>query len=112
MMRSTLERVTFVHAFSLKGLDSIQPPGIYEVEIDDELLITNDKLENVIAMDELLERLAQIDPRQSRIVELRFFAGLSVEETAEVIGISPKTVKNDWRSARAWLHRELDAKIE
>ena len=86
--------------------------GAQKVEIDDELLITNDKLENVIAMDELLERLAQIDPRQSRIVELRFFAGLSVQETAEVIGVSPKTVKSDWRSARAWLHRELDANIE
>jgi RNA polymerase sigma-70 factor (ECF subfamily) len=69
-----------------------------------------DKLENVRAMDELLERLAQIDPRQSRIVELRFFAGLNVEETAEVLVVSPKTIKRDWRSAKAWLHRELEAK--
>ncbi len=69
-----------------------------------------DKLENVRAMDELLERQAQIDPRQSRIVELRFFAGLNVEETAEVLVVSPKTIKRDWRSAKAWLHRELEAK--
>ena len=106
-MREVLLDYARSHHAAKRGGD-----GAQKVEIDDELLITNDKLENVIAMDELLERLAQIDPRQSRIVELRFFAGLSVEETAEVIGVSPKTVKNDWRSARAWLHRELDAKIE
>jgi RNA polymerase sigma factor (TIGR02999 family) len=83
-----------------------------KVEIDDELLIAADKLEDVLAIDELLERLAQIDPRQSRLVELRFFAGMNVEETAEVMGVSPKTIKREWRSAKAWLHRELDAKTE
>jgi RNA polymerase sigma-70 factor, ECF subfamily len=61
-------------------------------------------------IDELLQRLAAIDARQSRLVELRFFAGLSVEEAGEILEISPKTVKRDWRSAKAWLHRELDAR--
>jgi RNA polymerase sigma factor (TIGR02999 family) len=62
---------------------------------------------DVIALDEALDRLSALDPQQSRIVELRFFAGLTIEDTAEVIGISPATVKRDWTSARAWLHREI-----
>ena len=61
----------------------------------------------MIAIDEALERLARIDPRQSRLIELRFFAGLNVEEAAEVMGVSPVTIKREWRSAKAWLHREL-----
>ena len=79
-----------------------------KVELDEEFSVGPDKLEEVIAIDEALERLAQIDPRQSRIVELRFFAGLKVEEAAEVMGVSPKTIKREWRSAKAWLHREMD----
>lgn len=78
-----------------------------KVDFDDQLCITPDHLEEVLALDEILERLAQIDPRQSRLVELRFFGGLNVEETAEVMGVSPKTIKREWRSAKAWLHREL-----
>ena len=61
----------------------------------------------LVALDEALERLAELDPRQVKIVECRFFAGMSVEETAEVLGISPATVKRDWTAARAWLNREL-----
>jgi RNA polymerase sigma factor (TIGR02999 family) len=62
---------------------------------------------SLVALDEALEALAQLDPRQSRVVELRYFGGLSVEESAEVLGLSPATVKRDWTLARAWLHREL-----
>jgi len=58
-------------------------------------------------LDEALHRLAKIDPQQSRVVELRFFSGLNVEETAEVLGVSAATVKRDWSVAKAWLHREL-----
>ena len=58
-------------------------------------------------LDEALERLTKFDPRQGKIVELRFFGGLTVEETAEVLGISPKTVKRDWSVAKAWLHGDL-----
>ena len=79
-----------------------------QVDLDEQFPIASDKLEEVIAIDEALERLALIDPRQSRIVELRFFAGLNVEEAAEVMGVSPKTIKREWRSAKAWLHREMD----
>jgi RNA polymerase sigma factor (sigma-70 family) len=60
-----------------------------------------------LRLDKSLERLAQLDPRQSKIVELRFFAGLTVEETAEVLHVSPKTVKRDWSIAKAWLHGDL-----
>jgi RNA polymerase sigma factor (TIGR02999 family) len=61
----------------------------------------------LLEMDQALDRLAELDPRQARVVELRFFAGLSVEEAAEVMGISPKTVKREWAFARAWLESEL-----
>jgi len=62
---------------------------------------------DVVALDLALDRLAAVDPQQSRVVELRFFAGLSVEETAEALGISPATVKRDWATAKLWLYNEL-----
>lgn len=73
-----------------------------------EFAASPDKGVDLIALDEALSRLAELDERQSRIVELRFFGGLKVEETAEALGVSPATVKNDWRSAKAWLYRELN----
>ena len=63
---------------------------------------------DLIALDEALTRLARLDQRQSRIVELRFFSGMSVEETAEALAVSPATVKNEWRTAKAWLFQELN----
>jgi RNA polymerase sigma factor (TIGR02999 family) len=62
---------------------------------------------DLLALDEALEELARLDPQQTRVVELRFFGGLSIEETAEIMSISPATLKRDWATARAWLHREL-----
>jgi RNA polymerase sigma factor (TIGR02999 family) len=66
---------------------------------------------DIVALDEALERLARIDEQQSRIVELRFFSGLTVEETGEVLGISAATVKRDWSMAKAWLHREISGEV-
>jgi RNA polymerase sigma factor (TIGR02999 family) len=63
---------------------------------------------DVIALDDALRKLAEMDPQQGRVVELKFFGGLSIEDTSEVLGISPSTVKRDWVTARAWLYRELD----
>jgi RNA polymerase sigma factor (TIGR02999 family) len=63
---------------------------------------------NLIALDDALKDLAAIDPKQSQIVELRFFGGLGIEETAELLGISPATVKREWRTARAWLYHEIN----
>jgi RNA polymerase sigma factor (TIGR02999 family) len=67
---------------------------------------------DIVALDEALEHLAAIDEQQSKIVELRFFSGLTVEETAEVMGISAATVKRNWSMAKAWLHREISGAVE
>jgi RNA polymerase sigma factor (TIGR02999 family) len=66
--------------------------------------------ENIVELDQAMNRLAALDAQQAQIVELRFFGGLNIEETAEVVGVSPATVKNRWSLARAWLHRELCGK--
>jgi RNA polymerase sigma factor (sigma-70 family) len=63
---------------------------------------------DVIALDDALQRLSMLDEGQAKIVEMRFFAGLSIEETAEALGISPATVKRDWAMAKAWLMRDLN----
>jgi RNA polymerase sigma factor (TIGR02999 family) len=64
---------------------------------------------NLLALDDALTRLETIDPGKSQMVELRFFSGLSVEETAEVMGVSPRTIDRQWQTAKAWLHREISA---
>ena len=63
---------------------------------------------DIVALDDALKSLAEMDEQQSRVVELKFFGGLSIEDTAEVLGISASTVKRDWITARAWLYRELN----
>lgn len=75
--------------------------------LDETLVFSPEHSEELLRLDEALGRLAKLDARQSRIVELRFFGGMSVEETAEYLGISPKTVKRDWAVAKAWLHAEV-----
>lgn len=77
------------------------------VSLDEALAVMSDRSNDLVALDEALSALAEIDPRQSRVVELRFFGGLSVEETAEALEISPRTVIREWNSARAWLYHEL-----
>jgi RNA polymerase sigma-70 factor (ECF subfamily) len=78
------------------------------VTLDEALLAGGDRSIDLVALDEALERLASLDPEQARLVELRFFGGLTVEETADAMGISPATVKRHWTVARAWLARELE----
>jgi RNA polymerase sigma factor (TIGR02999 family) len=77
------------------------------IPFDEALTFSAECSSALVELDAALERLGAIDPRQARIVELRFFAGLTVEETADVLGISAKTVKRDWSIAKAWLHGEL-----
>ena len=77
------------------------------IPFDEALTFSAECSSALVELDTALERLGAIDPRQARIVELRFFAGLTVEETADVLGVSPKTVKRDWSIAKAWLHGEL-----
>jgi len=72
-------------------------------------LLSTRQAEELLALDEALHALEQIDPRQSRIVECRFFGGMTVEETAAVLGISPRTVKRDWTVAQAWLARRMES---
>jgi RNA polymerase sigma-70 factor (ECF subfamily) len=78
------------------------------VTLDEALIAGGERSIDLVALDEALERLAQFDPEQARLVELRFFGGLTVEETAEAMDISPATVKRHWAVARAWLARELE----
>lgn len=77
------------------------------IPLNEAFAFSVEQSEELVKLDEALKRLALLDPRQSKIVELRFFGGLSVEETSEILGISPKTVKRDWAVAKAWLHGEL-----
>src|SRR5207248_840124 len=83
--------------------------GLNRVSLSDALALAGDPESMLPALDEALTRLEQIDAEQARIVELRFFAGLSIEETADALGISPATLKRRWSLARAWLFRELSA---
>jgi RNA polymerase sigma factor (TIGR02999 family) len=78
-----------------------------KVSLDDAFVFSEQQADELLAVDDSLNRLAEIDPRQARVVELRFFGGLSVEEAAEVLAVSPKTIKRDWSVAKAWLYADL-----
>lgn len=77
------------------------------IALEDAISLSDEPNIDLLAVDEALKELAELDEQQSRIVELRFFGGLTIEETAHVVGISPATVKREWAMAKAWLHRKL-----
>ena len=81
--------------------------GACKLSLEEATLVSKQKDVDVLSLDDALKTLAKIDPRQSRVVELRFFAGLSLEEISEALEIAPATVQRDWTAARAWLHREI-----
>jgi RNA polymerase sigma factor (TIGR02999 family) len=81
--------------------------GDIRLQLEDAMVFLPGQDLDFVALDEALTRLATIDPQQTQIVELRFFSGLSVEETAKVLGVSDRTIKRDWKVAKAWLRREL-----
>ena len=81
--------------------------GAVQISLDEEVVAAGTRQVDVLALDEALASLSEFDPRKGRVVELRYFGGLSVEETAEVLGISPETAKRDWKMAKAWLFGEL-----
>jgi len=83
--------------------------GAQQVSLDETAVVSRERSIELLALDEALDRLAAFDPRKARIVELRFFGGLNLDETAEVMGISSPTVQREWRSAKAWLHHSLSA---
>ena len=101
LMRTILVDHARSHASAKRG------GGARKLELNEALVVSQQKASEVIALDEALKQLALIDPRQSRIVELRFFGGLTVEEAAEVLQVSPVTIKREWSTAKAWLYREM-----
>ena len=86
--------------------------GNFMVSLDDAPEVSADFRQDLVAVDDALKELAKMDERKSQVVELRFFGGLSVEETAKVLKISPDTVARDWRLAKAWLLREMSGKSD
>src|SRR5712692_3026997 len=86
--------------------------GVRRVSFDEAMLVTDEQGTELVAVDEALTELATLHPRQSRVVECRFFGGLTVEETAEVLQVSPETVTRDWRMDKAWLQRALASERE
>jgi RNA polymerase sigma factor (TIGR02999 family) len=83
--------------------------GAPVVSLDEAAAVSVEQASNLVAVNDALVRLSELDARKGRVVELRFFGGLSVEEAAEVLQVSPNTVLREWRTAKAWLHRELSA---
>lgn len=103
-----IRRILVDHArnrrYAKRGGEAVHVP------LDESVLGTRARGIEVLALDEALSSLSRIDPRKGRVVELRYFGGLSVEETAELLQVSPETVSRDWRMAKTWLFRELSAK--
>lgn len=81
--------------------------AVHNISFDETAIASSERAAQLIALDEALDNLAKIDPRQSRIVEMRFFGGLSIEETAEALSLSPATIKREWNAAKAWLYKEI-----
>ncbi|MBC7771354.1 MAG: sigma-70 family RNA polymerase sigma factor [Pyrinomonadaceae bacterium] len=100
-----MRRILVNHA---KGVNRIKRGGNRSrIELDDAAAVTPDRDIDLVALDEAMTRLEQFDPRKSKLVELRFFGGMSIEEVAEVLQIAPATAKRDWAFAKAWLLREV-----
>lgn len=101
LMRSILVDHARSHAYAKRG------GGARKISLDETMIVSQQRAAEVVALDEALKELANFDPQQSRIVELRFFGGLTIEETAEVVDLSPATIKREWSTAKAWLYRAL-----
>jgi RNA polymerase sigma factor (TIGR02999 family) len=101
-----MRRILVDHARS--HLADKRGSGLPKVSLNEAIALSRERPAELLALDESLTQLASTDLQQSRIVELRVFAGLTIEQTAEVMGISPATVKRDWNLAKAWLLREIE----
>ena len=104
-MAATLMRRVLVDYARQRGRDK-RGAGVSVTSLEEDAIAPQAAVD-IVALDEALERLAAVDPQQGRVVELRFFAGLSVKETAEALGVSAATVKRDWATAKLWLYNEL-----
>ena len=101
LMRQVLVDYARQRHYAKRGGDARRVP------LDEAMIVSEERASDVVALDKALESLSEIDSRQSQIVELRFFGGLSIEETAEVLGVSAGTVMRDWTLAKAWLRRAI-----
>jgi RNA polymerase sigma factor (TIGR02999 family) len=86
--------------------------GAIQVSLNEALVVAGDQAEHLIALDDALRMLESLDPQKGKIVELRYFGGLSIEEAAEVMNVSPRTVRREWQRAKAWLYRMMTEGIE
>ena len=101
VMRTILVDHARSHAYAKRG------GGAHKIELDEAMIVSRERAAEVVALDDALKELANLDPQQSRIVELRFFGGLTIEETAEVLDLSPATIKREWSTAKAWLYHQV-----
>lgn len=101
LMRTILVDHARSHASAKRG------GGARKLSLEEGLVVSQERAAEVVALDDALHALAVLDPKQSRIVELRFFGGLTIEETAEVLKLSVATIKREWSTAKAWLYHEL-----
>lgn len=109
MSARLMRRILVDHARSRNYLK--RGGTLRRVPLDEALNVADERGADFVALDDALDALAAVDPRKSQVVELRFFGGLSVEETAEALKVSAETVMRDWRLAKAWLLRELGSKV-
>jgi RNA polymerase sigma factor (TIGR02999 family) len=105
MSARLMRRILVDHARSRRYLK--RGGGAVRVSFDEALAVSRESAADLVALDDALQSLARIDPRKGQVVELRYFGGLSVDETAEVLHVSPETVMRDWRLSKAWLLREV-----
>ena len=101
VMRHILVDYARSHNAAKRGGDYVR------ISLDGAMIVSKEKSGDLMVLDEALNKLETIDPQQSRVVEMRVFGGLSVEETAEALGVSPRTVKREWSMAKAWLHQQI-----
>ena len=100
-----MRRILVDHA---RARQAAKRGGVREkLQLDEELAASDERAVDLISLDDALQKLVKFDERKSRIVELRFFGGLTIEEIAQVLGISPRTIRREWRLAKAWLRREI-----
>jgi RNA polymerase sigma-70 factor (ECF subfamily) len=102
LMRRILVDHARAHNYAKRG------GGALRVSLDEAAFVSQERASELVALDDALTSLAAIDQRKCQVVELRFFGGMSVEETATALGVSPITVKRDWSTAKAWLHRAIE----
>jgi len=101
VMRRILVDHARAHAYQKRG------GGAQKLELNEAMVMARERSSELVALDEALKRLAAFDERKSRVVELRFFGGLTIDETAQVLSVSSNTVDRDWSTARAWLYKEV-----